>query len=214
MSIRSFLIYILIAGGLLAQERQISLAITDLPQLLEKTSPHQNLINAQLAITKVQSDEALQWSNPELSYNHEYVENSGNKETERLAYLSKTFNLPWNYWQQRNIWQSDLDAAKLSMEQDSKQLLASVRAAYIKSGLLKELSEQQINLKEVLKNLRQVVHSQSEEGAISKMEARLFAMSIFGLEGDLLLTQKEKHRALSVLKQMLGFDTSDDSTLR
>ncbi|KAA3614133.1 MAG: TolC family protein [Calditrichaeota bacterium] len=213
MSIRSFLIFLLIAGNLFAQGKQISLAITDLPELLVKTSPQQSLINARQAIIKAQGDEALQWSNPEFSYDQEYVENNGNKETEKLAYVSKTFSLPWNYWQRRSIWRANLEAAKLNMEQDSKQLLASVRTGYIKVGLLKKLSEQQINLKEVFKNLKQAAHSQSEEGAISKMEARLLAMSIFGLEGDLLLTQKENSLALSSLKQILGFDSSDDIIL-
>jgi len=201
------------AGSLLAQGKRISLAITDLPELLEKTSPQKSLIKARQAMTKAEGDIALQWSNPELSYDQEYVENKGVKEKEKLAYLGKTFSLPWNYWQQRSIWHTDLTAATLKMEHESRLLLASARAGYIIAGVLKKLSEQQKNLKEILRNLKQVTHSQSEEGAISKLEARLLAMSIFGLEGDLLLSQKENNLALSSLKQMLGFNSSDDIIL-
>jgi outer membrane protein TolC len=201
------------AGGLLSQERQISIAITDLPQLLEKTSPQQKLINARQAITKARIDATLQWSNPGLSYTREYVEKDGIKETQHLVNLSKTFSMPWVYWQQRSIWQTDFEAAKLKREQDTKQLLAVARAGYVELSLLKKLTKQQIYLKDLLSKIKQVVRAQSDEGAISRLEARLLAMSVFGLEGDILRTHKKNRLATSTLKQLLGFDSLDDIIL-
>ncbi len=213
MSIRSFIIFLLLAVGLLAQEKQILLAITDLPNLLEKTSPQQALINAEMAMVKAEQGVALQLSNPELSYTREYIENNGTEEIEHSANFSKTFSMPWVYLQQKNIRHTDFESAKLKREQDSNQLLANARAGYVKLGLLKKLTDQQVHLKGVLIKLKQVVNTQNDEGAISQLEAKLLSMSVFGLEGDILSTQKEYRLAINTLKQMLGFKSPEDIVL-
>ena len=74
MSIRIICISVLLAGGLLAQEKSILIAFKDLPQLLEESSPRLKIINAEKSIIEAKRGLSLQWSNPELIYEREHAQ--------------------------------------------------------------------------------------------------------------------------------------------
>ena len=111
MYIRVILLYIIVAGNLLAQEKNISLSFSDIPQMLEISSPQLKIVNAMNNLTTAKSDASLQWSNPEINYGREQVSNADLKETEQLFFLSKTFMLPWNYLNEKDVWKAELAAA-------------------------------------------------------------------------------------------------------
>jgi outer membrane protein TolC len=204
--IRFIFIYLLMSGILFAQESQIFIAFKDLPQLLDLSSPHVKIINATMDFAKAEADAAKQWSNPELNYSFEQVRNGDVTDTEQLAYLSKTFSFPWNYRQESQIWQAETNAAKLTRQQNFNQLLAESRNSYVRLFLLQNLTTQLRKLKEILVEMNAVVRVREEEGVISKLDASLLSLSLFGLDSDILETQQEYQLAMKIWKQFLGID--------
>ncbi len=201
------------AGSLAAQEKQFSVAFEDLPLLLEQSSPQVKIINAKQDLAKAESDAALQWSNPELNYALEQIDNSSAGETEQLVYLSKTFDLPWNYWSERQIWQADISAANMDQRQNMYRLLADTRSGYVRLRLLQNVMLQLTGLKEMLTDLQQEVRARQEEGAMSQLEATLLSVSLFGLESDILETQQDQRHTMSNWEQILGIDSLKEARL-
>lgn len=208
MFIRNVFLAFFLAGGLIAQDNQVSVAFKDLPRLLEQSSLQQSILRSQRAMITIKRNTALQWSNPELNYEREEVEANGSSEREEGVYLSKTFSLPWNYWQERSIWESEINAADFNYRQDSNELLATVKSEYVRLGLLQDLLEKQKSLITIVKEMSQIVNARREEGAISELEATLLSISVFGLEADIIKTQKAYRRVMNHLKQMLGISHS------
>ena len=210
MSIRIICISVLLAGSLLAQEKSIPIAFKDLPWLLKESSPRIKIINAEKSIIEAKRGLSLQWSNPELIYEREQVENSETRLTEQMVYLSKSFSMPWNYWKAEDMWDDNLKAADLVQVFSTNQLLASARTEYVRLNLLKDLAENQTELRKILNDLNQTISARQEEGAISQLEASLISMSTFGVEADILHTQRESRQAMKNFKQILGMEPLDD----
>lgn len=166
-----------------------------------------------MAQVKVQRDLALQWSNPELNYTREFIENNDFDETEQLLFLSKRFNMPWNYWQEKKVWESDLKAAEFESEQDKRNLLASVQTAYVRLKVLHDLYEKQKALNSMIVELDNTARAKQDEGAISKLESALFSTMIFSLEADIISTQQDFFKANKNFKQLLGIDQSSEVIL-
>jgi outer membrane protein TolC len=196
----------LLTGSLLSQDKSIPIAFKDLPQLLEESSPQIKIINAEKSIIETKRELSLQWSNPELIYEREQVENSETRLTEQMAYLSKSFSLPWNYWKAGDMWEDNLNAADLDRQQSTNLLLASARTEYVRLNLLKALAENQTELRKILNDLNKTISARQEEGAISQLEETLLSMSIFGVEADILGTQREFRLAMNNFKQILGIE--------
>jgi len=213
VSVRIILIYFLLAFSLTAQENKISIAFEDIPELLKQFSPEYKTINARLDMVKADRDLALQWSNPELNYSKEQSNGRSEKENEQLAFLSKTFDLPWNYWQERKIWDAELNAANLHMSQNVNQLLADARIGYVQIGLLQNLNMNLTNVAEVLNDLNQTINARQEEGAISQLDATLLSMGLFGLEADILEIQQTQSREFGKWKRLIGLDTFQEVKL-
>ena len=195
---------------MLAQDKSIPIAFKDLPRLIEESSPQIKIINAKKSIIEAKRGLSLQWSNPELIYEREQVENSETKITEQMLFLSKSFSMPWNYWKAENMWDDELKAADLDRQLSTNQLLASARTEYVHLNLLKDLAKNQTELKKILKDLSHTIQARQEEGAISHLDASLISMSTFGVKADLLQTQREFRLATKNFKQILGIDSSDE----
>ncbi len=210
MSIRIICISVLLAGSLLAQDKSILIAFKDLPRLLEESSPRLKIINAEKSIIEVKRGLSLQWSNPELIYEREQVENSETRLTEQTLLLSKSFSMPWNYWKAEDMWDDNLKAADLDRQFSTNQLLASARTEYVRLHLLKDLAKNQTELKKILNDLNQTITARQEEGAISHLDASLISMSTFGVKADILQTQRESRLAMKNFKQILGIESSDN----
>jgi outer membrane protein TolC len=213
VSIRYVFIYFLITCALFAQEKKIIVAFEDLPRLLEQTSPHQKIINNQRAIIEAQSNTILHWSNPELNYDHEQVESGGISEKEELLYLSKSFSMPWNYLQERSILKEESNAADFVRKQNTNQLLSNTRTEYVRLSQLNKLKEKQSDLISILDDLNQTVKARRDEGALSGIEATLLSMSMFGLQTDMIQTQKAYRLSTNTLKQFLGINSDTEVNL-
>jgi outer membrane protein, heavy metal efflux system len=213
VSIRSILIFILWAGILTAQENQISIAFSDLPELIKQTSPQSKIINTEHEAIKAESEATLQWSNPEVNYDFEQVDFAGAKETEQSIFLSKSFDLPWNYLQERNIWQSEVRAADFDRKQNMNQLLADMRSGYVRLSLMQKLTRQLSELTTILNDVQQTLQARHEEGALSQMDATLLSMSLFGLEANIIDTQQESRQVLIDWKTSLGIDRTQEINL-
>jgi len=213
VSIRKLLIYLLVSGCALAQEGTVNISIDDLPSMLKDISPHAEIINNHYNLVKAESDIDLQWSNPELNYTREYVENNSLKETEQLFYVSKNFSMPWNHLQKKKMWDAELNAAGLDKEQSKNNLLASARTAYVHLALLDKQAEKHSSIKNILSDLGAVVNSRQQEGAISSLEAELLSMTVFALEADIIKMQKQNKQAEMQLRQLLGISESTEIKL-
>lgn len=213
MSIRKLLIFILVASNILAQENPKTIVFQDLESIIEESSPSFSVIKAQMAQAKIQRDLALQWSNPELNYTREYVENNDLEETEQLLFLSKKFSMPWNYWKEKELWNAEVMAAEFESEQNKRNLLSSVRTAYVISRSLNELYEKQTAIKSSIVELGNIVKAKQDEGAISELESSLISMMIFSLEAEIVSTQKAYFRANKEFKLLLGIDQSTEIIL-
>ncbi len=204
MSIRSFILFILLSGILVAQGNTIFIAFEDLPDHLEKYSPHIRILNAEKNLAIAAYDAGRQWTNPELVYEHEEVKMGDAVISENMLSLSKSFHMPWNYWMESNILESDTLAADLNLRQNKTHLLSKIRNGYVRIGLLHNLSDQLNSLKVILDNLNQTIKIRAFEGDISKLESSLLSIGLFGLESDILETQVEYSRILIEWKENLG----------
>jgi outer membrane protein TolC len=138
------------------------------------------------------------------------VENNALEETEQLLFLSKKFSMPWNYLNEKKRWNAELRATAFEGEQNKRNLLSSVRTAYVRSELLKTLYEKQTAIKSLIVELGNTAKSKQDEGAISGREASLISMTIFSLEAEVVSTQQAYFKANQEFKQRLGIDLSTE----
>jgi len=196
-----------------AQENQISIAINDLPNILEQSSPDLKILYSKKKLAKTEYDLSMQWINPELNYEHEEVKMGDAVISEDMIFLSKSFDLPWNYWKESQIREADTLVAGLEYEEDRNHLLSDMRRGYVQLALLKDLKNQLINISKMLDKLVIAVEAREMEGAISHLESSLISMGLFGLESDILETQMRYKMAMSQWKQSLGISPHQIITL-
>jgi len=200
-------------GSLFAQDDTISLAFNELSAFLEKSSPQVTIINAESEHIQTERDLAMQWSNPELIYDHEIVKNNNIEVSEYAISLGKTFSFPWNYWNEGNIWDKELAAADLRKSQKKVQLLTRARSHYAQIQLLHGLVERQKYIKKNLDNLGLIIKARQEEGAISQIDKTLFEMSIFNVQADLIQSKQELRQEINHFKQVLGIPSETELCL-
>jgi outer membrane protein TolC len=211
--IRSIFIFIVLACNLLAQDNQIFITFNELPDLLEQYSPQIKNIDAKRDLAKTERDIALQWTNPELTYDREHVKNDDSIVNEEMFYLSKTFSMPWVYWKERHMWGIDTIAAVLDHQYEKNKLLADTKHNYIRIGLLQKLKHQLTEIKDMLNELIETVEDRESEGIISPLDASLLSVSLFGLESDLLESELIYKQSMNRWKLSLGIKPSQELIL-
>jgi len=206
VSIRIVVLIVLWVGVISAQENEINISFSELPELIKNSSPQSKILQARYDVTRTKSDIELQWSNPELYYDFEQVEFAGQNETEQAIVLSKTFDFPWTYFKQRNIRKTADQAAAYILNYNKNNLLVNLKNNYVYLSLLQNISNQVDELADTLNELKQSLLAQKEEGAVSTLDADLLAMNLFDFESEALEVQKEFRTAKNNWVTSLGYD--------
>ena len=208
MSIRILVLLVLWVSIITAQEIEINITFSDLPELVKNSSPQSKILQAEYDAFEAENEIELQWSNPELEYGIEQVEFAGQQETEQTVVLSKSFDFPWNYFKQKNIQQTSVQMAEYNLNQSKNNLLAEIKTGYVHLSLMRNISNQMHEHSASIIQLYQALKAQKEEGAVSKLDAKLLSLSIFDFESEVLELEQEFRIGINNWATFLGFDVN------
>ncbi len=176
----------------------------ELTDLAARQSPEIRMMEESYGLAVTERDVDLQWTNPDISYFHEYA---GGARDQYLV-LSKEFEMPWIYSMRKNGWNSYVEGAQLEKEAKIRDLHLTIKGQYVEFKLLET---QLSNLQEVIgmaRRISEVAQRKKQEGTLSGLEEQTIRMAVFNLQADVVRLEDHKDEAGSGLKALLGIEPS------
>lgn len=156
----------------------LSIRFDDLEAYAQGESPHAQILAQELVKLKGQRETALQWSNPEVAYDHEGIESS----REWQITLHKSFVMPFSHSARRDGWEDRIRAAELQFDQNVLHLLADLKAGYVRMRLLDAYLAKLAQLEKIVTKAANVAEARHSEGEISGIERHLIQLSALSLD--------------------------------
>ena len=202
-----FLCIGLLFGATIAEVQAGTLTIRfdELADYAEAHSPRSKIIKYEFDRTRAERDEELQWSNPELSFYRDNVDQS----EESQVTLGKRFEAPWAYFKKRSSWNDRLTSAKLQQEQSGLDHLVALKTGYVRLQLFSEYLLRLGQLKEILTDASHVATSKFSEGHLSGVEEHLIQMSVISLNASYLTARQEQRETMGKWRAETGFSADD-----
>ncbi|MCH7879198.1 MAG: hypothetical protein IH914_07790, partial [candidate division Zixibacteria bacterium] len=206
-----FLCIGLLFGATIAEVQAGTLTIRfdELADYAEAHSPRSKIIKYEFDRTRAERDEELQWSNPELSFYRDNVDQS----EESQVTLGKRFEAPWAYFKKRSSWNDRLTSAKLQQEQSGLDHLVALKTGYVRLQLFSEYLLRLGQLKEILTDASHVATSKFSEGHLSGVEEHLIQMSVIALNASYLTARQEQRETTARWRAATGFSAADSLIL-
>ena len=194
--------------AVIARAETVTIRFNDLTDFAETHSPRTKIIKYEFDRTRAERDEELQWSNPELSYYRDNVDQS----EESQVTLGKRFEAPWAYFKKRSSWNDRLTSAKLQQKQSGLDHLAALKTGYVRLQLFNEYLLRLGQLKEILTDASHVATSRYSEGHLSGVEEHLIQMSVISLNASYLTARQEQRETTARWRAATGI-SADDSLI-
>jgi len=201
-----------LSTAVFGQENVVNIAFNDLGELMLDHSVEAQRIEAKYNLAVIDCDIDLQWSNPEFNYTNEFIKQNDIEISEQLIYLSKTFEMPWIYWNNSDAWQIELQAEAQKKQQTLNELLERLKSDYVELALLEQQQAQLQQLESVIDDLVRVSHTQEQEGETSALDEYLINASLFNLQSALFKSIKQYRHRLTIWKSQMGI--ADSITVR
>ncbi len=213
MFIRKFMCGLMfLSAAVFGQENVVNIAFNELGELMLDQSVEAQRIEAKYNLAVIDGEIDLQWSNPDLNYTNEFIKQNDIEISEQLLYLSKTFEMPWIYWNNSEAWQIDLQAEAQKKQQMLNELLERLKSDYVELALLEQQQTQLQQLESVIDDLVRVSHTQEQEGETSALDEYLINASLFNLQSALFNSIKQYRHRLTIWKSQMGM--ADSITIR
>jgi outer membrane protein TolC len=172
-------------------------------------SPRSRILSQQLAKVQAERDEALQWSNPAVTYEHEELEPF----SEWAFTLQKRFEMPFSHSASRDGWADRVTAAELRLDQDLSDLIADLKTGYVLLQLLDAYLDQLNRLEEIVHKASDVAEARHGEGDISGIDKHLIQHAALALDASRRDAQAERKRAAALWHADMGLPPGEEAEL-
>jgi cobalt-zinc-cadmium efflux system outer membrane protein len=172
----------------------------EIEALARTESPRARILGRQLTTIKAERDDALQWSNPALAYDHEDVESS----REWQVTMHKRFVMPFSQTSQRDGWAARVRSAEYNHDQETQDLLAELKAGYVRLRLLDDYLDRLARLAELVELASAAAESRYAEGELSGAERQLIRLSALGVDADHRRVEQERREFAAVWGADMG----------
>jgi cobalt-zinc-cadmium efflux system outer membrane protein len=187
-----------------ADAADISLRFDEIGEYALANSPHAYMLERDLDFMKAQRDASLQWSNPELVWEFEQVENESLTQREYTFLLEKEFTLPWVALRERGSWNLRLEAARHRKTADTWRLLAMLRHGYSSLKIYQTEAEYLEKFELLMERASTIADARKREGAISGVEQHLIEMSLLGIRSRIQENRDEYRTHMAEWKTAMG----------
>jgi hypothetical protein len=172
----------------------------EIKALARTESPRARILGQQLAAAKAERDNALQWSNPSLAYDLEDVESS----REWQITMHKRLVMPFSQTSRREGWAAHVRSAEHRNDQEAENLLAELKAGYVRLRLLDDYAVRLARLAELVGLASAAAESRHAEGEISGAERQLIQLSALGIDADHRRVEHERREFAAVWTADMG----------
>ena len=203
----------LTASSGFAQQAIQNISFNSLSELVKLKSPEAKLIGQDFELEKSKKNIALRWSNPELNFSRETVDNGTLEQNENMVFLSKSMSLPWIYLKNRQSWDSSIQSAEYRKLEQLGEFLAEVKSGYMEISLLQTQEKSFKELRQIVENASNIAKNQFQEGAVSGLNQQLIQMVSLNLEGKILQLSQDIIIKLDDWKTKVGIDKDQDVEL-
>jgi hypothetical protein len=186
-----------------------SIRFDDLEAYARSQSPRARILAQGLAKVQAERDDALQWSNPEIAYDHEDLEPF----REWTFTLRKSFVMPFSHSKSRDGWAERVHAAELRLDQDVYEFLAELKTGYVLLQLLDAYLEQLTQLEEIVTKAADVAEARHGEGEMSGVDKHLVQLSVLALDASRRDALKERNKTAARWQAEIGIPLGDEAVL-
>ncbi len=181
----------------------------ELESHISTRSPRAHILAQELEKLRAGRDDALQWSNPEIAYDHE---DAGSDREWQLT-LHKSFTMPLSHGKRRAGWAGRILSAELQVEQEQANLLADLKSGYVRLRLLNAFLSRLAQLEYIIKNAAATTENRYNEGELSGIERDLLQLLGFSLSSNRLKAAQERGDVESSWRAEMGIQEGDHADL-
>jgi outer membrane protein TolC len=163
-----------------AQAGDLSIRFDELESFAWDKSPRARILAEELEKLRARKDYALQWSNPQVAYDREEVNESG----EFQVTLRKSLVTPTKHGKLRDGWEERIRAGELGADQEAANLLSELKAGYVRLRLLDAYLERLENLGEIVSEASAVAATRHDEGELSGVDRHLIQLSALSVDAN------------------------------
>ncbi len=192
-----------------AQATSQSIRFDDLEAYARSQSPSARILAQELVKVQAERDDALQWSNPEITYDHEELEPF----TEWVVTLRKSFVMPFSHSKSSEGWTDRIHAAELRLVEDVSDLLADLKTGYVLLRLLDAYLAQLTQLEEIVTKASNVAEARHSEGEMSGVDKHLIQFSVLALDANRRNALKERKKTAARWHAEIGVPLGDTAVL-
>ena len=192
-----------------ARPNDLPIRFDELEAYARAESPRARILEQRLVKLQAERDDALQWSNPAITYDHEELEPF----REWQVTLRKSFVMPFSHSKSREGWADRVHAAELQLDQDVSDLLADLKTGYVLLSLLDAYLTQLEQLEEIVSKASSVAEARHGEGEMSGVERRLIQLSALSLDSNRRNALQERKELAARWHAEIGIRLGDAAVL-
>ncbi len=163
-----------------ARPNDLPIRFDELEAYARAESPRARILEQRLVKLQAERDDALQWSNPAITYDQENLEPF----REWQVTLRKSFVMPFSHSKSREGWADRVHAAELQLDQDVTDLLADLKTGYVLLRLLDAYLTRLEQLEEIVSKASGSAEARHGEGELSGVERHLIQLSVLSLDSN------------------------------
>jgi outer membrane protein TolC len=192
-----------------AHAAEQSIRFDQLESYARSESPRARILEQQLVKVQAARDDALQWTNPAITYDHEELDPI----REWQVALRKSFVMPFAHSKKREGWKGRVHAAELRLDQDVSDFLADLKTGYVLLRLLDAYLTQLEQLEEIVTKASKVAEARHGEGEMSGIDKHLIQLSALALDASRRDALQERKKAAARWHAEIGISPGEKAVL-
>ena len=192
-----------------ARAGDLSIRFDELEAYAQSESPRARILAQELVKLQAERDEALQWSNPELAYDHE----EGEAIREWQITLRKRLVMPFSHSQRKDGWADQVRSAELRLDQATSNLLADLKTGYVHLRLLDAFLTHLDQLGDMVAEAATTADARHSEGDISGVESHLIRFAALSLDANRRNALQERREISARWHAEMGIPSGDTADL-
>ncbi len=187
-----------------AQADDLSIRFDEVEAYARAESPRVRILAQELMKLKAKRDDAVQWSNPEIAYDHEDVDL-----LEWQVTVRKRFLMPFSQSKLRGGWADRVRSTELLLDQQTSNLLGELKAGYVRLRLLDAYLVELEQLREIVTKASAVADARYSEGELSGVERHLIHLSVLSLDAGRQNALQERREVAARWRADIGIQNAN-----
>ena len=184
-----------------ADANDLTLRFDEVESFARAESPRIQIIMQEVAATEAETDAALNWSNPSIAYDHEEADSF----REWQVTLGKRFDAPFAQSNVGGGREARIRSAELRADQRTRQLVAELKAGYVRLQLLDEYLDRLDRLSELVALTSTVAENRHSEGELSRVERELVQLAAYSVDAARRRVRQAHRLEASAWRTDMGF---------